>query len=70
MLPIGGHFTMDPTGAALAAKLLKVKTVIPMHFGTFPALSGTPDELRAALKKEKVNAKVVELKPGDSVPLK
>ena len=51
MLPIGGHFTMDPTGAALAAKLLKVKTVIPMHFGTFPPLKGTPDELRAALKK-------------------
>ena len=70
MLPIGGHFTMDPTGAALAAKLLKVKTVIPMHFGTFPALAGTPDELRAALKKEKVNAKVVELKPGDSLRLK
>ena len=70
MLPIGGHFTMDPVGAALAAKLLKVKTVIPMHFGTFPALSGTPDELRAALKKEKVGAKVVEFKPGDPQTLK
>jgi L-ascorbate metabolism protein UlaG (beta-lactamase superfamily) len=70
LLPIGGHFTMDPTGAALAAKLLKVKTVVPMHYGTFPALAGTPDELRAALKKEKVNAKVVEFKPGDSLPLK
>jgi L-ascorbate metabolism protein UlaG (beta-lactamase superfamily) len=68
MLPIGGHFTMDPVGAALAAKLLKVKTVIPMHFGTFPALAGTPDELRAALKKDKASAKVVvlELKPGET----
>src|SRR5262245_18142624 len=57
LLPIGGHFTMDPTGAALAAKMLKVKTVVPMHFGTYPALlTGTPDELAAALKKQKVSA--------------
>jgi len=69
LLPIGGHFTMDPTGAALATKMLKVKTVVPMHFGTFPALAGTPDELRAALKKEKVTAKVLELKPGETQTL-
>ncbi|HVV49223.1 MAG TPA: metal-dependent hydrolase [Polyangia bacterium] len=70
MLPIGGHFTMDPTGAALAAKMLKVKTVIPMHFGTFPALAGTPAELRDALKKIHGSAKVDEFKPGDSQTLK
>jgi L-ascorbate metabolism protein UlaG (beta-lactamase superfamily) len=70
MLPIGGHFTMDPVGAALAVKLLKVKTVIPMHYGTFPALTGTPDELRAALKKEKNGAKVLEFKPGEPQTLK
>jgi L-ascorbate metabolism protein UlaG (beta-lactamase superfamily) len=70
MLPIGGHFTMDPEGAALAAKMLKVKTVIPMHYGTFPALAGTPDELRAALKKEKSSAKVVDFKPGEPQTLK
>jgi L-ascorbate metabolism protein UlaG (beta-lactamase superfamily) len=69
LLPIGGHFTMDPVGAALAAKMLKVKTVIPMHFGTFPVLTGTPDELRAALKKEHSTAKVVEVKPGDTTKL-
>jgi L-ascorbate metabolism protein UlaG (beta-lactamase superfamily) len=69
MLPIGGHFTMDPAGAALAVKLLKVKTVIPMHFGTFPALKGTPAELRAALKKEHSSAKVLELKPGETQKL-
>jgi L-ascorbate metabolism protein UlaG (beta-lactamase superfamily) len=69
LLPIGGHFTMDPEGAALATKMLKVKTVIPMHFGTFPMLKGTPDELRAALKKAKSTAKVVELKPGDTTRL-
>ena len=70
MLPIGGHFTMDPTGAALAAKLLKVKTVIPMHYGTFPALSGTPEQFREALKKAHVNAKLVEFVPGEPQPLK
>ena len=69
MLPIGGHFTMDPTGAALAAKLLKVKTVIPMHFGTFPVLTGTPAELRAALKKQRSSAKVLELTPGETQKL-
>jgi len=70
LLPIGGHFTMDPAGAALAAKMLKVKTVVPMHFGTFPILKGTPDELAAALKKQKVSAKMVEFRSGISQPLK
>jgi len=48
-LPIGGHFTMDVKGAALSAKLLKVKRVVPMHYATFPVLTGTPDELKAEL---------------------
>ena len=47
LLPIGGHYTMDPRQAARAANLLGVKTVVPMHFGTFPALVGTPEALRA-----------------------
>jgi L-ascorbate metabolism protein UlaG (beta-lactamase superfamily) len=70
LLPIGGHFTMDPSGAALAAKMLKVKTVVPMHFGTFPMLSGTPDELTAALKKLHASAKVMEFRSGISQSLK
>ena len=49
LLPIGGHFTMDPVGAALAVELLGVADVAPMHYGTFPILAGTPDQLRAAL---------------------
>ncbi len=69
LLPIGGHFTMGPDGAALAAKLLKVKTVVPMHFGTFPPLKGTPEELTAALKKGRTSAKVHTLKPGESTEL-
>ena len=48
-LPIGGHFTMDPVGAAQAVELLGVNDVVPMHYGTFPVLAGTPDQLRAAL---------------------
>ena len=48
-LPIGGHFTMDPVGAAQAAELLGVTDVAPMHYGTFPLLAGTPDQLREAL---------------------
>ena len=46
-LPIGGHFTMGPAGAARAAKLLGVSTVVPIHYGTFPILAGTPAELQA-----------------------
>lgn len=66
LLAIGGHFTMDPDGAALAAKLVGLKTVIPMHFGTFPVLSGTPAQLTEGLKKQKSLAKVLEMKPGET----
>lgn len=69
LLAIGGHFTMDPDGAALAAKLIGLKTVIPMHFGTFPVLSGTPAQLTEGLKKQKSTAKVLEMKPGETKPL-
>lgn len=48
LLPIGGHYTMGPQQAAKAAVLLGVETVVPIHFGTFPILVGTPDELRNA----------------------
>jgi L-ascorbate metabolism protein UlaG (beta-lactamase superfamily) len=51
MLPIGGHFTMGPEGAAVAVGLLGVKDVVPLHYGTFPALAGTPDQLRSALSE-------------------
>jgi L-ascorbate metabolism protein UlaG (beta-lactamase superfamily) len=48
-LPIGDHYTMGPAGAAQAVELLGVKHVVPMHYGTFPILVGTPDALREAL---------------------
>ncbi|RKH13066.1 metal-dependent hydrolase [Corallococcus sp. CA053C] len=69
LLPIGGHYTMDPAQAAIAARLLKVKTVVPMHYGTFPALTGTPDALTAEVKKVKGTVKVLALEPGKSTPL-
>ncbi|WP_299772503.1 metal-dependent hydrolase [uncultured Pseudoteredinibacter sp.] len=65
LLPIGGHFTMDPKHAAYAVNaLLKPKVVIPMHYGTFPILAGTPKQFKAALGKTK--SKLVVLEPGDT----
>lgn len=63
MLPIGDRFTMSPREAAYACKLLKPETVIPMHFGTFPLLTGRPNELQALAPE----VKVVELKPGRTI---
>jgi L-ascorbate metabolism protein UlaG (beta-lactamase superfamily) len=64
IMPIGGWFTMGPKQAAYAAKLIGAKRVIPEHFGTFPILSGTPDELRQHLATQ--NIEVIALEPGDS----
>jgi L-ascorbate metabolism protein UlaG (beta-lactamase superfamily) len=59
-LPIGDYYTMGPDQAALAARLLKVKRVIPMHWGTFPALTGTPEKLAAELKGQDVEVWTLE----------
>jgi L-ascorbate metabolism protein UlaG (beta-lactamase superfamily) len=66
MLPIGSHYVMNPAEAALACRLLKPRWVIPMHYGTFPVLTGTPAELRELLKGEP-DIKVIALKPGETV---
>jgi L-ascorbate metabolism protein UlaG (beta-lactamase superfamily) len=66
LLPIGSHYVMNPAEAALACRLLKPKWVIPMHYGTFPVLTGTPEELMGLLK-EMPEVKVIPLKPGESV---
>ena len=47
-LPIGGHFTMGPEAAALAARMLAVRQVVPMHYGTSPVLTGRPKISRAS----------------------
>jgi len=49
LLPIGGHYTMGPDHAAVAARMLGVSAVVPIHYGTFPILDGTPAELAAGL---------------------
>ncbi len=67
-LPIGGHYTMDPRQAALAAGLLGVTSVVPMHYGTFPILVGTPSELRSELEKRDLgHVEVFELQPGQTL---
>jgi L-ascorbate metabolism protein UlaG (beta-lactamase superfamily) len=65
ILPIGGHFTMDPKEAALALELLGSKRCIPCHYGTFPILAGTPDELRELAP----GVEVIAPEPGGSVEL-
>ncbi len=65
LFPIGGHYTMDPRGAAYAAKMMGLTHVIPIHWGTFvPPLNGTPDELKSYIKEFECNTDVIELKPG------
>lgn len=63
-LPIGDHYTMDPAAAARACAMLGVRQVVPMHYGTFPALTGSPDELKRLVEPNGVN--VLVLKPGET----
>lgn len=63
-LPIGDFYTMGPAQAAKASELLGVKQIVPMHYGTFPALTGTPATLRELVSPRGVQ--VLELKPGET----
>jgi L-ascorbate metabolism protein UlaG (beta-lactamase superfamily) len=66
MIPIGGHFVMDPKDAAYATKeMLKPKYAIPFHYGTFPVLKGTPQEYQAALGQ--TTTQVFPISPGDKL---
>jgi L-ascorbate metabolism protein UlaG (beta-lactamase superfamily) len=65
VLPIGDHFTMGPREAALALELLGNPPCIPCHYGTFPLLSGTPEQLRV----EAPGAEVHALEPGGTLDL-
>ena len=60
MIPIGDHYTMSPHEAAYACNLLKPKTDIPLHFGTFPMLTGRPGDLQKLVP----GMEIVEMKPG------
>jgi L-ascorbate metabolism protein UlaG (beta-lactamase superfamily) len=63
-LPIGDRFTMDPVQAARACEFLGVRQVVPMHWGTFPLLTGTPATLKPLVEPKGVQ--VLELKPGET----
>ena len=62
---IGGHFTMDPVRAAQAVEWVQPKQVVPMHFGTYPLLAGTPAQLKAALDARGLGDRMLEMKPGE-----
>ena len=63
VLPIGGHFTMDPREAGVALELLGTKRCIPCHYGTFPLLAGTPDELRGHAP---TGVEILAMAPGET----
>lgn len=67
LLPIGDLYTMDPRQAARACAFLGVKRVIPLHFGTFPALTGTPAAFREELRSAAPGVELIELKPGQTL---
>jgi L-ascorbate metabolism protein UlaG (beta-lactamase superfamily) len=66
MLPIGDHYTMGPREAAYALRLLGVKDVIPMHYATFPFLTGRPEHLREQAK-DIPGLQIHALKPGETL---
>ena len=66
---IGDHFTMGPTRAAEAVKLVNPAAVVPMHFGTFPALTGTPEAFAQALKQQGVRSQLRVMRVGEVVKL-
>jgi L-ascorbate metabolism protein UlaG (beta-lactamase superfamily) len=68
ILPIGGHYTMGPAEAARAAQLIGARELLPVHYGTFPILAGTPAELREALAARGVrDVRVHEPAPGETI---
>lgn len=68
ILPIGGHYTMGPREAALAVEMLGVREVLPIHYGTFPILAGTPGQLLDELAARGLgDVRVHALEPGQTI---
>ena len=68
MIPIGGHFVMNPVDAAMAVRdMIKPKFALPIHYGTTPQLRGTPAEFNAALGTAPGAARMLVLEPGQKV---
>lgn len=68
VLPIGGNFTMDPKDAAIAAKFLQAKYVIPVHYNTWPPITQDVDAYKADVE-ETTSSKVLIVKPGETIEL-
>jgi len=66
---IGDHFTMGPARAAEAVRLVKARIVIPMHYGTFPFLTGTPEAFGRELKDRQAEAELRAMRVGETVSL-
>ena len=66
---IGDHFTMGPARAAEAVKLVKPRRVVPMHYGTFPILTGTPEAFGRELKEREADAELLVVKVGETIAL-
>jgi L-ascorbate metabolism protein UlaG (beta-lactamase superfamily) len=66
---IGDHFTMGPDRAAEAVKLVGPKTAIPIHYGTFPLLTGTPEAFERELKKRKIKTQLRVMQAGETIVL-
>lgn len=66
VLPIGDHFTMGPREAAVAAELVGARRIVPSHYGTFPLLTGTPEDLRPLLAD---GVELLAPAPGETVRL-
>jgi L-ascorbate metabolism protein UlaG (beta-lactamase superfamily) len=64
ILPIGDHFTMGPREAAVALELLGTRRCVPCHYGTFPLLHGSPDELRQLAPS---GVEILAIDPGETV---
>lgn len=69
LLPIGSYFTCDVHQAALAAKLLKPKHVIPMHYDTFPVIEANPEKFKALVSETSPETKVIIIKPGETTEI-
>lgn len=69
LLPAGSVYTMDMKQAACAAKLLKAKTVVPMHWGTFPVLEQSMEAFPAAVAKQAPGCRCIIMRPGQTVAL-
>lgn len=67
VLPVGDNYTMGPEDALMAAKFLKAKTMIPLHYNTWPVIAQDPEDLKERAAKEKVSIKMIN--PGESVEL-